>query len=150
LNMIAYGGCHGTHGTDPTRRGDIGEDAGDRRSPAQGRSLSPYMTTRLRNFPTGGGSRDRRRQSRWRIATPTDRRIVAPRLSIHDPGTPSAKSRSRRGEAEGDGEAGDHCKGTEQSKRLQGKIASISAAEAPEGRLRSARGMFFPAVSSIT
>jgi hypothetical protein len=56
LGKIAYGGRHGTHGTVPARRGDIGEaDAGDKRSPAQGRFLSPYKTTRLRNFPTGGG-----------------------------------------------------------------------------------------------
>ena len=31
---IAYGGRLGTQGTDPVRRGDIGEDAGDRTSPA--------------------------------------------------------------------------------------------------------------------
>ncbi len=36
LDMIAYGGRHGTQGTVPARQGDIGEDAGERRSPAQG------------------------------------------------------------------------------------------------------------------
>ena len=34
------------------------------------------------------------------------------------------------------------CKRTEQSERLQGKIASISAAEAPQGRLKSAKRGF--------
>ncbi len=80
----------------------------------------------------------------------TDRRIVAPELGIPDHGTPNAKSLSRRGEAEEDGAARDRRKGTEQPERLQGKIASISAAEAPQGRLRSARGRFVPAVSYIT
>jgi hypothetical protein len=75
--MIAYGGCHGTNGTVPARRGDIGEDGGDRKSPAQGRFSSPCKITWLRNFPTGGRYGDRRRQSRGRIATLTDRRIVA-------------------------------------------------------------------------
>jgi len=81
---------------------------------------------------------------------PTNRRIVAPQLEIPDPRTPNAKSRSRRGEAEGDGAVGDRYKVMEQPERLQGKIASISAAEAPQGRLRSARRRFFPTVSYIT
>ena len=64
-----------------------------------------------------------RRQPRWRIATPTDHWIVAaPHLGILDPWTPNAKSRSRRGEAEGGGVARDRYKGTEQLERLQGKI----------------------------
>ena len=62
---------------------------------------------------------------------PHRRWVVAPQLGIPDPGTLNAKSRSRRGEAEGDGADGDRCKGTEQPEWLQGKIASISAAEAP-------------------
>jgi hypothetical protein len=69
-------------------------------------------------------------------------------MTLH--GTPNAKSRSRRGETEGDGEARVRCKDMEQLERLQGKISSIFAAEAPKGRLRSARGRFFPAVSFIT
>ena len=91
-----------------------------------------------------------RRQSRWRIATLTDRRIVAPQLGIPDLGTPNAKARSRRGEAEADGVVGDRYKGTEQPEWLEGKIASISAAEATHGRLPSPSGRFFLAVSSIT
>ncbi len=43
LAKIAYGGRHGTHGTVPARRGDIGEDAGDRRSPAQGKFSLPVQ-----------------------------------------------------------------------------------------------------------
>ena len=82
-------------------------------------------------------------------ATLTDRRIVAPQLSIPDLGTLNAKSRSRRGEAEGDGLVGERGKEMEQPERLQGKITSIFAAETPQGRLRSARGSFFPAVFFI-
>jgi len=37
VGMIVYGGRHGTQGTVPARRGDIGEDAGDNMSPAQGK-----------------------------------------------------------------------------------------------------------------
>jgi len=132
------------HGTVPARRGDIGEDAGDMRF------SSPYKKTRLRNFSTGGGSRDRRRQLRWRIATPTDRRIVTPQLYIPDTRTPNAKSRSRRGEAEEDGEARERCKGMDQPQWLQGKITSMFAAETLQGRMRSARGRFLHAVSFIT
>ncbi len=83
-------------------------------------------------------------------AIPTDNRIVAPQLFYLDPGTPNAKSRSRRGEAKGDGAAGDRRKGMEQPERLQGKITSIFAAETTQGRLRSARGRIFLAVSDIT
>ena len=84
-----------------------------------------------------------RRQSRWRIATPTYRQIVAPQLCIPDFGTPNAKSWSRRGEAEEDGATRERCKVMEQPERLQGKITSIFAAETPQGRLCSARGSFF-------
>ncbi len=77
MNKIVYGGRHTTRGTVPARRGDIGEDASDKRSPGQVRFSSPCKTTRPLNFSTGGGNGDKRRQSRWRIATPTDRRIVA-------------------------------------------------------------------------
>ncbi len=89
----------GTHSTVPVRRGEIGEDAGHRRSLAQGRFSSPCKTTRLRNFPTGGGSGDKRRQSRWYLLTTADRRIVAPQLFNLNPWTPNAKSRSRHGKA---------------------------------------------------
>ncbi len=41
LDMIVYGGRHGTQDTVPARRGDIREDAGDRRSPAQVRFSQP-------------------------------------------------------------------------------------------------------------
>ena len=41
LGMIAYGDRHGTQGTVPPRRGDIGEDAGDKTSPEQGRVSQP-------------------------------------------------------------------------------------------------------------
>ena len=34
LARIAYGGCLGTQGTYPARRGDIGEDAGNMSPPA--------------------------------------------------------------------------------------------------------------------
>ena len=47
-------------------------------------------------------------------------------------------------------ESRERFKGTEQLERMQGKIASIFAAEAPEGRLRSARGRFYLSVSYIT
>ncbi len=40
-------------------------------------------------------------------------------------------------------------RGRKSRKALQGRIPWIFAAEAPRGRLRSARGRFFPAVSSI-
>ncbi len=43
LDRIAYGGRHGTQGTVPARRGDIGEDAGDKRSTAQGRFSQPVQ-----------------------------------------------------------------------------------------------------------
>jgi hypothetical protein len=43
LDKTAYGGRHGTQGTVPARRGDIGEDAGDKRSPAQGRFSQPVQ-----------------------------------------------------------------------------------------------------------
>jgi hypothetical protein len=55
LVKIAYGGRNGTHGTAPARRGDIGEDAGGKRSPSQGRFSGPCKTTWPSNFPTGGG-----------------------------------------------------------------------------------------------
>ena len=131
LVRIAYGGHHSTQGIVTARRGGIGEDAGDKRSPVQGRLSGSCRTTRPSNFPSGGGSGDKRRKSRWRISTPTDRQIVAPQLGIPHLGTPNAKSRSRRGEAEGDRVDGDRFKGMEQPERLQGKIASISAAETP-------------------
>jgi len=41
LERIAYGGRHGSRGTVTVRRGDIGEDAGDKRSPAQGKFYKP-------------------------------------------------------------------------------------------------------------
>jgi len=85
-----------------------------------------------------------------RTSTPTDSRILAPQLSNPDPRTRSDNSRSRRGEAEGDGADGDRCKRTEYPEELQDRIESIFAAEAPQGRLRSARGDFSPAVSLIT
>ena len=43
LDMTAYGGRHGTQGTVPARRGDIEEDAGDTRTPAQGRFSQPVQ-----------------------------------------------------------------------------------------------------------
>ena len=43
-DMIAYGGRHGTQCTVPARRGDIGEDAGDMRSPAQGKFSQPVQS----------------------------------------------------------------------------------------------------------
>ena len=55
LVRIAYGGRNSTHGIVPARRGDIGEDAGDKRSPAQGRLSGSCRTTRPSNFPSGGG-----------------------------------------------------------------------------------------------
>ena len=84
------------------------------------------------------------------LATPTDNRIFAPQLRIPDPGTHSDKSRSRRGEAEGGGAVEDRCKGTEQPEGLQGQIASIFAAEAPQGRMRSAKWGFIPSGFPIT
>ncbi len=92
---------------------------------------------------TRGGRRDAS------TATPTDNRIVAPQFCDPDPGTPNAKSRSRHGEADRDGATGDRCKGMEQPERLQGKITLIFAVEALQGRLRSARGRFYPAVFFI-
>ncbi len=71
-------------------------------------------------------------------------------LSNLDPRTPNAKSRLWSVEAKGDGAAGERYKGTEQPEPLQGKITLIFAAEAPQGRLYSAKGRFFPAVSIIT
>ncbi len=41
LGNIAYGGRHCTQGTVPVRRGDIGEDAGEMRSPTQGKFFKP-------------------------------------------------------------------------------------------------------------
>ena len=83
-------------------------------------------------------------------ATPADSRIVAPQLENLDPGTPNATSQSRRGEAEGDEAYGERYKGTKQLERLKDKIASIVAAETPQGRQSSAKGRFFLTVSSIT
>ncbi len=51
LDMIAYGGHHGTQGTVPVRRWDIGEDAGDRRSLAHGRFLSARTRYEAVQFP---------------------------------------------------------------------------------------------------
>jgi len=79
-------------------------------------------------------------QAECRQPKPTDSRIMAPKLRILYPGTRSGKSRSGRGEAEGDGVIRERCKGTEQPERLQCKIALISAAEEPHGRLKSAEG----------
>ncbi len=94
----------------------------------------------------GGGRRDANT-----TATPIDSRIMAPKLPNPDSETPNATSRSRGREAEGDGVVGERCKGTEQPERMHGTIASIFAAEAPQGRLRSSvSGRFFPAVYSIT
>ncbi len=43
LDTFAYGGRPGTHGTVPAQRGDIEEDAGDIKSPAQGRISQPVQ-----------------------------------------------------------------------------------------------------------
>jgi hypothetical protein len=90
--------------------------------------------------PYRGGYGDVMGQAECRQPKPTDSRIMAPKLRILYPGTRSGKSRSGRGEAEGDGVIRERCKGTEQPERLQCKIALISAAEEPHGRLKSAEG----------
>jgi hypothetical protein len=103
LERIAYGGRHGTQGTVPARRGDIGEDAGDKRSPAQRNSLSPCMITRRCNFPNRRrGSGEMWCHAGCRQSNPTDCRLLTPELRIPDPETRSDKSKSPRGEAEGD------------------------------------------------
>jgi hypothetical protein len=43
MDIIADGGRHGTQATVPARRGDIGEDGGDKRSPAQGIFSQPVQ-----------------------------------------------------------------------------------------------------------
>jgi hypothetical protein len=55
MDMIAYGGCHDTQGTVPARRCDIGEDVGDRRSPAHGRFLSARTRYEAVQFPDPRG-----------------------------------------------------------------------------------------------
>ena len=77
LAKIAHGGRLGTQGTDPARWGDIGEAAGSRRPPAQGKFPEPHKTTWLWKFPTRGGFGDKRMQTIRRIATLTDRWILA-------------------------------------------------------------------------
>jgi len=62
---------------------------------------------------------------------------------------PGAICQGRGVEIEG-WSGGIRCKGAEQPEGLQGKIASISAAEAPQGQLKSAKGGVFLAVSLIT
>ena len=53
LDTIAYGGRHRTQGTVPVR--DIGEDAGDMRSPAQGRFSQPVHSYGAAQFPDPRG-----------------------------------------------------------------------------------------------
>ena len=55
LDRIAYGGRHGTQGTVPERRWDIGEDAGDMRSLAHGRFLSARTRYEAVQFPDPRG-----------------------------------------------------------------------------------------------
>ena len=57
LDKIAYGGHHGTQSTVPARRGDIGEDAGDKRSPAQGEFSQPVKNYAAMLFPDTRGVR---------------------------------------------------------------------------------------------
>ena len=115
LGRITYGGRLGTQGTDPDRRGDIGVDVRDRRSPHKGVSTQPVEDTRPRFFANRGGSGDMRLQAIRRTATPTDRRILTHSYLILTLGPDrSDKAWSQRGEAEGEGATEDCCKGKEQ------------------------------------
>ncbi len=55
LLPYAYGGRHGTQGTVPARWCDIGEGAGYKRSPAQGRVSQPVHNYEAVYFPDSRG-----------------------------------------------------------------------------------------------
>ena len=80
LVKIAYGSRLARQGTDLARRRNIGEDAGDKRSPAIliGNVPKSAKNVEIAKFPDSGGFRDRRGKAGCWQSTPTDRRILAP------------------------------------------------------------------------
>ena len=105
MDKIAYGGRHGTQGTVPARRRDIGKDADDGRSLAHGRFLSARTRYEAVQFPDPRGV--------WGQVVPGGSPVIDPhrqpdpssKATNSCPGTRGDKTWSRRGEAEGDGAA---------------------------------------------